>query len=323
MSLLEIRSLTRVEEGKAVVDGISFTQQMGQKLAIAGATGSGKTTLLKMLAGLTQPTSGIVLFEGTRVGGPDEKLLPGHSGIAYLSQHFELRNHYRVEEVLAMTSRLSVSDAQRIYNVCRINDFLHRWTHQLSGGERQRVALARLLVSKPKLLLLDEPFSNLDLSHKAVLKTVLNGLSTELKMTLILVSHEPTDVLPWADEILVMREGKLIQQASPQIVFHKPVDEYTAVLFGSFTVATPALAAALGVQRNSIIRPGDVKPVTPGRGIPVTVRSKRFLGDCEEVTLDANGHALLMHTLGNGPAVGQRLYVGVMPENRADLRRVE
>jgi iron(III) transport system ATP-binding protein len=96
MSLLTVSGLSRVEEGSLIVNNISFSQEHNQKIAISGATGSGKTSLLKMIAGLLQPTSGEVIFEGIRVQGPEEKLIPGHPGIGYLSQNYELRNHYRV-----------------------------------------------------------------------------------------------------------------------------------------------------------------------------------------------------------------------------------
>ncbi|MBD0295148.1 MAG: ATP-binding cassette domain-containing protein, partial [Flavisolibacter sp.] len=160
MSLLQVSNISRQEEGIYVLKNISFGQHPFQNIAIAGATGSGKTTLLKTIAGLVQPTQGTVWFEDERVEGPDEKLLPGHPRIAYLSQHFELLHHYRVEEIIQMANQLSDEEAYVICEVCRISNLVKRWTHQLSGGEKQRIALARLLVSSPRLLLLDEPFSN-------------------------------------------------------------------------------------------------------------------------------------------------------------------
>jgi iron(III) transport system ATP-binding protein len=155
---------------------ISFTQQKARKLAIAGETGSGKSTLLKMIAGLAQPAEGEIRFRGERVLGPQERLVPGQPGIAYLSQHFELWNNYRVEEILSYANDLSVEAAAALYAICRIDHLLARRTDQLSGGERQRIALARLLVRPPRLLLLDEPFSNLDHIHKSLLKTVIRDI---------------------------------------------------------------------------------------------------------------------------------------------------
>src|SRR5580692_2230502 len=150
------------------LSGISFVQQKGQKLALAGATGSGKSTLLKMIAGLLQPDEGEIWLDGQRVRGPLETLVPGHPGVAYLSQHFELWNNYRVGEILSYANDLSDEEAGTLYEMCRIDRLLGRRTDQLSGGERQRIALARLLVKPPRLLLLDEPYSNLDRIHKEI-----------------------------------------------------------------------------------------------------------------------------------------------------------
>ena len=215
---------------------VSFVQEPLQKIAITGETGSGKTTLLKMIAGLVQPDEGTVLFENVRVKGPLEKLISGHEGIAILSQHFELRNNYRVEEELESKNLLTEEEANRIYAVCRINHLLKRKTDQLSGGERQRIVLARLLTTRPRLLLLDEPFSNLDAVHKSIIKSVLADISSELHISCILVSHDAPDVLSWADYILVMQAGQIIQQGTPLTIYRQPVNEYCAGLFGEYNL---------------------------------------------------------------------------------------
>ncbi|MES2881147.1 MAG: ATP-binding cassette domain-containing protein, partial [Bacteroidota bacterium] len=172
MSLLELKNVSKKEGENFLVHDISFTQQPAQKIAIAGATGSGKTTLLKMIAGLAQRSAGEIYFEEKRIEGPDEQLIPGHPQIAYLSQHFELRNHYRVCELLEMVSAVSIEMLTTIAGICKIGHLTSRYTHQLSGGERQRIALAITLAAAPKLLLLDEPYSNLDAIHKNILQKV-------------------------------------------------------------------------------------------------------------------------------------------------------
>ena len=176
MALLTVSGLSKDERGKAIVKDIYFTQRVFQKIAIAGETGSGKTTLLKMIAGLVQPDAGEIQFENKRVAGPYEKLIPGHPGIAYLSQHFELRNNYRVEEELEAVNKLTDKEADNVYRVCRIEHLLKRRTDQLSGGERQRIVLAGLLTTSPRLLLLDEPYSNLDAVHRNIIKSVINDI---------------------------------------------------------------------------------------------------------------------------------------------------
>lgn len=236
MALLQVNGISKKENGHFTLKAVTFSQQASEKIAIAGETGSGKTTLLKMIAGLVQPDGGEVLFKNTKVAGPLDKLIPGHPSIAYLSQHFELRNNYRVEEELESKNLLPEEDANRIYTVCRIGHLLKRRTDQLSGGERQRIVLARLLTTSPELLLLDEPFSNLDAAHKTVIKTVIDEIGSALGISCILVSHDATDTLPWADKILVLKNGELIQQGTPEDIYRQPVDEYCAELFGEYNL---------------------------------------------------------------------------------------
>lgn len=236
MDFLSISGINKKVENNTVLRDVSFKQQRFQNVAIAGETGSGKSTLLKIVAGLIQPDSGEVIFEQQRVLGPEEKLLPGHPKIGYLSQHFELRNNYRVEEILEMSNKLNDDEAAGIYEVCKISHLLKRRTDQLSGGEKQRIAAARLLITSPELLLLDEPFSNLDIHHRNILKSVIHDIGEKLKITCIMISHDPQDVLSWADEIIVMKDGQIVQQGTPQLVYNKPVDEYTGGLFGAYNL---------------------------------------------------------------------------------------
>ncbi|HUC81512.1 MAG TPA: ABC transporter ATP-binding protein [Flavisolibacter sp.] len=315
MALLEVAGVSKIEEGEAVVNNISFAQAQGQKLAIAGATGSGKTSLLKMIAGLATVTSGAVFFAGERVKGPDERLLPGHPSIAYLSQYFELRNHYRVKDFLSMASKVSEAEAADIYRLCRIEPFLERWTHQLSGGEKQRIALARLLITAPKLLLLDEPFSNLDPFHKRVLKTVIEELSNASNITCMLVSHDPVDTLSWADEILILKKGELVQKASPQEVYVNPVDEYAAALLGRYNhfdeQTAKAFSAFAKAEVKSFVRPEKLCFVSAGKGVEATVKQVRFMGGYYEVEAMVQGQTVFVHTMGNPPARGETVFLAI------------
>ncbi len=243
MALLEVAGISKLEKENFTLKEINFTQQSSQRIAIAGETGSGKTTLLKIIAGLIQPDAGKIIFDGKRVLGPLEKLIPGHPDIAYLSQHFELRNNYRVEEELESKNLLTDEEASTIYAVCRIQHLLKRKTDQLSGGERQRIVLARLLTTSPKLLVLDEPFSNLDAVHKNIIKSVLEDIGTKLKITCILVSHDAMDSLSWAETIIVMKEGQIIQYGTPEQIYNQPVNEYCAGLFGEYNLISKTNAA--------------------------------------------------------------------------------
>lgn len=320
MNLLKLSGICRKEEGNFTVNDISFEQKSFEKIAIAGATGSGKTTLLKMIAGLLQPSSGTIFFEGSRVKGPEEKLMEGHPRIAYLSQHFELRNNYRVEEILEMANRLTEEEAAIVYKACRVTHLLKRWTRQLSGGERQRIALARSLVTAPGLLLLDEPYSNLDALHKNLLKSVINDISETLNITCIIVSHDPVDLLSWADEIIVLREGIMVQKAPAKEIYREPVDEYTAALFGKYNRLHPALAKAFSTYAdiemnriNSFVRPeGFILVPGEDRGLKGEIKQVRFMGSYYELEILVLGHVIVVNTNKDSFKTGNSVLVSLV-----------
>ncbi len=297
MALLTVSGVSKREKEEFTVKTISFTQQSSEKIAIAGETGSGKTTLLKMIAGLVQPDEGNIYFDNKRILGPFEKLIPGHPAIAYLSQHFELRNNYRVEEELESKNLLTEEEATRIYSICKIQHLLKRKTDQLSGGERQRIVLARLLTTSPKLLLLDEPFSNLDAVHKNIIKSVLLDIGSQLGISCILVSHDAADTLSWADTILVMKEGSVVQQGTPQKIYNEPIDEYCAGLFGEYNLLNAKNALAFFSNANNqqqlIVRPEQFSIVPEnGKAVKGIVQSVYFFGSYYSVDVLVN-HQLL------------------------------
>ena len=316
MNLLDVSNISRKEGDEYVVRNVSFTQQPLEKIAVAGATGSGKSSLLRMIGGLATPSEGTVFFKKVRVAGPDERLIPGHPSIVYLSQYFELRNHYRVRDLLSMASKITEREAEKMYAVCRINHLLNRWTHQLSGGEKQRIAVARLLVTSPQLLLLDEPYSNLDPFHKTTLKNVINDISEELKISCILVSHDPLDTLSWADKVVVLKKGEVVQTGTAREIYAKPACKYTAALFGKFTIVGPQLGSALAAKKKGtdgtlLLRPEEVILVSDEQGVPATVDSVKFMGSYYEAELHCCGQKLLMFTQINNLSKGREVYISL------------
>lgn len=287
--MLSVEGISRKKGNDFILREVSFVQPAKQHLAIAGETGSGKSTLLKIIAGLAQPDEGRVLFEGKRVLGPDEQLIAGHPHIGFLSQHFELRNNYWVHEILEYANKLSESEASEIFHICQIDHLVGRRTNELSGGEKQRIATARLLVNCPRLLLLDEPYSNLDMIHKQTMKQLIHDISEKLGISTVLVSHEPADILPWADQLILLKDGHIVQQGSPEFVYRNPVDEYTAGLLGKYYLLTSSLASAMSGQagrnfRNEteIVRPGDISLSHDETGVGATIIKKQFLGSLYE-----------------------------------------
>jgi len=296
--LLNVSGISKKGTNEYLLKNINFIQDGSEKIAIAGATGSGKTTLLKIIAGLVQPDAGEVLFEGVRVKGPLEKLLPGHADIGYLSQNFELRNNYKIKELLQMANKLPQKESELVYDICRISHLVDRWSDEVSGGEKQRISFAKTLVTAPRLLLLDEPFSNLDAIHRTILKSVINDIGERLNTTCILVSHDPTDLLSWADQIIILDHGKIIQKAEALETYHNPVNEYAAALFGKYNIISPALIERFPSLQNVVrrfIRPGDfVISYNEDRGIEGRVMNSNFMGPYYEAELDLSGYAIIV-----------------------------
>ncbi|HEY1165827.1 MAG TPA: ABC transporter ATP-binding protein [Chitinophaga sp.] len=312
MSLLKVSAISKQQDGAFILKDISFEQQPFQHIAIAGETGSGKSTLLKVISGLAQPDSGQVLFEGQKVKGPLQVLIPGHPGVAYLSQYFELRHNYWVEEILSYANMLSEEEAQDIYKICQIDHLFRRRTDQLSGGEKQRIALARLLTTAPRLLLLDEPFSNLDMIHKQTLKAVINDISEKLEITCILISHDPQDILSWADTVFLMKNGEIIQQGAPEEVYNRPVNEYAAGLLGKYNLIPSA-----GDGKSLFIRPEHfvINNNTSGAFSGI-VQSVSFWGGYYEIEVQpAKKDKITVRQLFTNLKKGDTVNVSVLPEH--------
>jgi ABC-type sulfate/molybdate transport systems ATPase subunit len=322
MDLLQVSNLSKKTRETTVLNNISFQFTDFRRLAIAGETGSGKTSLLKAIAGLLQPDNGVILFSGEKIAGPEERLLPGHPQIGYLSQHFELRSNYKVNDYLEMAITIGEKEALRIYELCQIERLLHRRTDQLSGGERQRTALARLLTTSPRLLLLDEPFSNLDSLHKQVLKNVLADLVREGKTSCLMVSHDPVDILPWAEEVIVLKEGSVIQQGTPEAVYHKPQTVYTGGLFGDFNVLSERQSEVLfGMEglpddKKPFIRPEKILLTkAASEGLTGTVSASYFFGSYYEIEVIFAGAKLMVKTTGQQFENGGTVTISIRKED--------
>ncbi len=315
--LLRVSKVSKKGGGQFALEDISFVQSKNQKVAIAGETGSGKSTLLKIIAGLIQPDKGDIFLEKEKVIGPSDKLVPGHTSIAYLSQYFELQKFLTVAQILSYANLLSERQANELYGVCEIDHLLSRKTDQLSGGEKQRIAIARLLIASPKLLLLDEPFSHLDLSHKNVLKSVINNICKKLGITCILVSHDPADTLSWADKILVMKDGQLIQEGAPELLYNQPVNEYVAGLFGKYFILSPTQVKNLFVGVNkrrikSFYRPQDFRLTEKSKGsIKGKVKSVNFFGTYFELEISILKSIITVRTLERKIVVGDKVYIAI------------
>lgn len=318
MSFLKITGITKNGDDGPILHDVSFSKRRSQRIAIIGETGSGKSTLLKIIAGLIQPDAGEVVFENKTLSGPADQLVPGHREIGYLSQDYELPKFLRVEQVLEYSRTLSKEEANRIFEICQIDHLYNRKTDHISGGERQRIAIARLLITYPKVLLLDEPFSNLDRGHKAILKTVIADIEAKLKIGVVLVSHDPEDILPWADTIVVMKEGRILQKGTAQNIYQKPTTEYTAGLLGNYVLIDPGKSVFSKYlyngkgRRNVIVRPESFRVhLKQKRGIAGKVVAINYFGTHQEANIQCGSESILVSTPPFQLKVGKKVYVSL------------
>lgn len=237
--LIEAATLSKTYKGQqqAAVRPLNLELQEGEVAALVGGSGSGKTTLLRLLAGLEEPDTGIILFRNETVRGPADQLIAGHPAIRLVHQHFELAHRLSVYDNVSQKLRHLHRDEQHaqtseLLHICRLTRLQSQQVEELSGGEKQRLALARTLAEAPDLLLLDEPFSNLDPLLKEEIKEALFAYIRRQGIAAILVSHDPKDALSLADTVWVLQEGQLLQQGSPKEVYYHSFSLQVAGLFG-------------------------------------------------------------------------------------------
>ena len=302
-----------------VLDDIELSIYPYQRVALMGETGSGKSTLMKTMAGLVQPSKGDAFFEDKRIEGPNEVLIPGHKKIGYLSQHFELHNNYRVEELLDMASKMEEEEAQDVFRICKIDHLLKRKTNAISGGERQRIALARVLVAKPSLLLLDEPFTNLDLANNKIINQIIRELCDTQKTTCVLVSHDPSNIVSWADRLIVLQDGKIIQEGSPASIYYYPINAYAAGLLGEFNAID--LEDPLRIELNipetrKYTRPEEFLLSKAPEQIPnATITKIVFYGSHYRNYVDVKGTSVIVQTSSPSFNVGEHASLAFIGKN--------
>ncbi len=231
-------------ESAFTLDVPSWKSVEGARIAVVGRSGSGKTTFLKCLAGLLQPKTGEIVWKDERVPGAKERLVPGNDKIKLVQQDFGQDPHVKVVENLRkyILSHDDSSRAKRIDRWMRqleIGELEDRKTLQLSGGQMQRVALAQALLAEPEVLLMDEPFSNLDPIHKNEFIPALRALFEKDQVTTISVLHDPVDALRIADHIVVFRDGKIIEEGDTRAIFFEPQNLETLKLFVIVNILEP------------------------------------------------------------------------------------
>jgi len=239
MSILSIQSVSkRYPSAKEfAVNDLTLTLNDQTLLALVGDSGSGKTTLLRMIAGLEVPDRGSIHIKDQLICDDHLFIPPEKRGIALVFQEYALFPHLTVSQNIGYgLQKLAKTEkhkrVQEMLSLTRLKGYGARYPFELSGGEQQRVALARSIAPNPALLLLDEPFSNLDEALKASVRTEIHDILKSSGISAILVTHDTRDALAIADEIAVIRSGNLEQVAPPNVVYNCPANEYVARFFG-------------------------------------------------------------------------------------------
>ncbi|MEP5151642.1 ABC transporter ATP-binding protein [Planktotalea sp.] len=246
---LEIRNLTRLFGGAKVVDDVSLSIQPGQVTCLLGPSGCGKSTTLRMIAGVDRQDTGEIWVDGTLICGPHETLPAEQRGIGLMFQDFALFPHLSVADNVAFglkgargEKRARVEELLGKVGLMRLID---AYPHQLSGGEQQRVALARALAPRPKIMLMDEPFSGLDNRLRDGIRDETLALLKEEETAVLLVTHEPEEAMRMADEIALMRGGKIVQRGAPYNIYNAPADLEAVGFFSDINIIQSTAHGAL------------------------------------------------------------------------------
>jgi sulfate/thiosulfate transport system ATP-binding protein len=338
---IEVRNLSKKFGSFAALKDVSFTVNTGELVALLGPSGSGKTTLLRIIAGLEAPDAGTVLFEGLDATERSAK----DRGVGFVFQHYALFRHMTVFENVAFGLRVRRRDQRPAADEIkrRVNELLglvqldylgDRYPSQLSGGQRQRVALARALAVEPKVLLLDEPFGALDAKVRQELRRWLRRLHAEIHLTSLFVTHDQEEALELANRVVVMNEGKIEQDASPEEVVDRPATPFVVNFLGQVNIfhgrvqGGTALLGPLAVpypehphneprDAAGYARPHelDVSRDDEGGGLWVTVKDVRIAGAVVKIEADDDEGKSIQVELGREQyatiraIIGERVYV--------------
>ncbi|HVL74319.1 MAG TPA: ABC transporter ATP-binding protein [Beijerinckiaceae bacterium] len=291
------------------LDSVTLTIRPGEIVCLLGHSGCGKTTLLRVAAGVESPVEGRVLLDGREVSGPKLFLPPEQRGIGLMFQDYALFPHLTIlDNVLFGLKALPAADAQvaarRALSRVGLEGYAADYPHTLSGGEQQRVALARSIAPRPGVLLMDEPFSNLDRRMRDAIRDETIAILRETGATTIVVTHDPEEAMRIADRIVLMRSGALVQQGTAEDVYRRPADLFAARFFCDFNEvegrvrggrvdtpigAFPAPSMAEGEAAIVCLRPQGVRLKPPGFCLPGRVVSRRFLGEVDLVQVAVQG----------------------------------
>lgn len=255
--------------------------QEGETVAVAGESGCGKSTLMSLIYGLIDWQNGEISFDGKRLWGPKGNIVPGESEMKFVAQNYDLMPYSTVyDNVGKFISNINLKDKRekvmQLLQIVGMEDFADVKPQFLSGGQQQRVAIARALSVKPKLLLLDEPFSNIDFSRKVELRERLFNYAKNENISLLISTHEIQEIMPWLDRIIILKNGELVQNDSPKNTYQNPNNEYVARLFGEVNIFSVEEQISFHLPKR-FYYPTDIRLSENGQ--KVSILESRFSGN--------------------------------------------
>jgi putative spermidine/putrescine transport system ATP-binding protein len=323
MSFVSVENLQKLYADTPVFSDIHFTIARGEFVTLLGPSGCGKSTLLRCIAGLTPVNSGKILLDGHDL----VPLTPQKRDIGMVFQSYALFPNMTVEQNVAFGLRMhkvakdqSQQRVAEVLQLVELKDFASRYPHQLSGGQCQRVALARSLVTRPRLLLLDEPLSALDARIRKHLREQIRAIQQELGLTTIFVTHDQEEALTMSDRIFLMNQGKIVQSGDAQSLYTAPIDAFAAGFIGNYNLLDAESASRLlqrPISSRLAIRPESISLSLTGE-LEGEIRSHSLLGNVIRYRVEARGVVLVVDVLNRSAsdlhANGQRVSLSIDPE---------
>ena len=297
--LLEINNLffSHTNENK-LFHNFNLKVEEGKIIALAGESGCGKSTLLNLIYGLLEWEKGEIIFNGKPILGPKKNLVPGEDFMKLVAQNYDLMPYSTVaDNVGKFISNINLAEKKErvdeLLEVVGLLDYRDTLPKYLSGGQQQRVSIARALSVMPKLLLLDEPFSNIDFSRKLELRERLFNYVKEKKISLIISTHEIQEVMPWLDQLIVLQEGRLIQNDNAESTYKEPYNQYVAQLFGEVNVFSDEEKLNFQLSKN-FYYPNEI--ILSEMGEEAEVLESRFAGSYYWNKISLDGKNLIVYT---------------------------
>ena len=312
MSFLSVERLDKSFGDTQVFQDIDFAARRGEFVTLLGPSGCGKSTLLRCIAGLTAVDSGRILVDGQDL----VPLPPQKRSIAMVFQSYALFPNMTVQQNVAFGLRMhkvpaaeAASRVAEVLEMVELGQYAARYPHQLSGGQCQRVALARSLVTRPRLLLLDEPLSALDARIRKHLREQIRRIQQELQLTTVFVTHDQEEALTLSDRIVLMNAGRIVQSGDAETLYTAPADAFAAGFIGNYNLLDAEQAGRLlgrPFAGQVAIRPESLRlSLDAGDGIAAQVLSHSLLGNVIRYRVRANGVELTVDVLNRS---AERLY---------------